>query len=151
MPFHSAMSYGIMLWGNSSHSSIMFRIQIKAIRIMKGCRNRLSCRNLFKKLKILSLTSQYMLSLLMLVVKNKNFFLTTKITIQTLDKEIIYNFIKQTIIYQNGAYYSVVNIFNTLPLEIRNVAGNKKKIGSALKKFLYTYSFYKLKEYFSQL
>jgi hypothetical protein len=43
---------------------------------MKGSGNRVSCRNLFKKLEILALTSQYMLSLLMIVVQNKKFFLT---------------------------------------------------------------------------
>jgi len=43
---------------------------------MEGCGNRVSCRNLFKKLQILSLTSQYMLLLLMFVVQNKNLFLT---------------------------------------------------------------------------
>jgi hypothetical protein len=31
--------------GNSSHSSIIFRIQRKAIGIMEGCGNRISCRN----------------------------------------------------------------------------------------------------------
>ena len=30
-------------------------------------------------------------------------------------------------IYQKGAYYSGIKIFNNLPLEIKNVAGNKKK------------------------
>ena len=75
--FYSAMSYGIIFWGNSLHSSIIFRInKKKAIRIMEGCGNRVLCRNLFKKLQILPLTSQYMLSLLMFVVQNKNFFLT---------------------------------------------------------------------------
>ena len=34
--FHSFMSYGIIFWGNLSHSSIIFRIQKKAIRIMEG-------------------------------------------------------------------------------------------------------------------
>jgi len=48
--FHSAMSYGNIFLGNSSHSSIIFRIQEKAIRIMEGCGNRVLCRNLFKKL-----------------------------------------------------------------------------------------------------
>jgi len=43
---------------------------------MEGCGNRASCRNLFKKLQILPLTSQYILSLLMYVVQNKNLFLT---------------------------------------------------------------------------
>jgi hypothetical protein len=64
-----------MFWGNSSHSSLIFRIQKKeVIRIMQGCGNRVLCRNVFKKLQILPLTSQYMLSLLMFVVQNKIFF-----------------------------------------------------------------------------
>ena len=80
--FHSAMSYGIIVWGNSSHSSIIFRIQKKAIRVMEGCGNKVLYRNLFKKLQILPLTSQYMLSLLMFVVQNNFFFQQTmKITI----------------------------------------------------------------------
>jgi hypothetical protein len=59
-----------------SHSSIIFRLQIKAIRIMEGCGNRVSCKNLLKKLEILPLTLEYILSLFMFVVQNKNFFLT---------------------------------------------------------------------------
>jgi len=45
-------------------------------RIMEGCGNRASCRSLFKKFHILPLKSQYMLSLLLFVVKNKTLFLT---------------------------------------------------------------------------
>jgi len=37
----------LYFWGNSSHSSIIFRTQKKAIKIMEGCGNRVSCRNLF--------------------------------------------------------------------------------------------------------
>jgi hypothetical protein len=72
--FHLVMSYGIAFWGNSSQSSINFRIQKKAISIMEGCGNRVSCRNLLKKLQILPLTSQYMLSLLVFVVQTKILF-----------------------------------------------------------------------------
>jgi hypothetical protein len=43
---------------------------------MEGCGDRVSCRNLFKKLQIFLLTSQYILFLLMLVIQNKNLFLT---------------------------------------------------------------------------
>jgi len=42
---------------------------------MEGCGNRVSHRNLLKKLQILPLTSQYLLSL-RFVVQNKNLFLT---------------------------------------------------------------------------
>jgi hypothetical protein len=72
--FHSVMSYGIIFWGKSWHSSIIFRLHKKVIRIMEGCGNRLSCRSLFKKFQILPLKSQYMLSLLMFVVQNKTLF-----------------------------------------------------------------------------
>jgi len=41
---------------------------------MEVCRNRVSCRSLFKKFQILPLKSQYMLSLLMFVVQNKTLF-----------------------------------------------------------------------------
>jgi len=44
-----------------------------------------------------------------------------------------------------------ITIFNNLPSEIKNVAGNQKKFKIALEKFLYTYSFYTMEEYFSQL
>jgi len=44
---------------------------------MEGCGSTVSCRNLFKTLQILLLTSQYMLSLLMFVVQNKNVFSTS--------------------------------------------------------------------------
>ena len=74
--FHSVMSYGIVFWGNSWHSSIIFRLQKKVIRIMEGCGNRASCRSSFKKFQILPLKFQYMLSLLMFVVQNKTLFLT---------------------------------------------------------------------------
>jgi hypothetical protein len=72
--FHSVMSYGIIFWGNSWHSSIIFILQKELIRIMEGCGNTASCRSLFKKFRILPLKSQYMLSLLMFVVQIKHFF-----------------------------------------------------------------------------
>ena len=73
--FHSVMSYGIIFWGKLVAQLHNFQnTKNKAIRIMEGCGNRVSCRNLFKKLQILLLTSQYMLSLLIFVVQNEIFF-----------------------------------------------------------------------------
>jgi hypothetical protein len=69
--FHSIMSYGLTFWGNSSHSSNIFKIPKTIIRIITGCSSRDSCRNLFKKLKILPLQSQHILSILLFVVKTK--------------------------------------------------------------------------------
>jgi hypothetical protein len=69
--FHSLMSYGIIFWGNSSHSYTIFLLQKKAIRTMLGCGSRVSCRNIFKDLDILLLASQYIFSLSMFVLQNK--------------------------------------------------------------------------------
>jgi len=70
--FHSIMSYGIMFWGNSAHTHIIFKMQ-RVLRIIVGAGYRDSCRELFKELKILTLSSQYILSLLLFVIQNRGF------------------------------------------------------------------------------
>jgi hypothetical protein len=64
---HSVMIYGIIFWGNSPHSVNVFKIQKHIIRITSD-----SCRELFRDLKILSLYSQYIFSLSLFVVENKD-------------------------------------------------------------------------------
>jgi hypothetical protein len=68
------MAYGTIFWGNSPHSIHIFRLQKRAIRIITNCRSRNSCRELFKKLKMLPLISQYIFYLLLFVVKNREKF-----------------------------------------------------------------------------
>ena len=70
---HSIITYGIIFWGNSPHSTHIFKIQKRIIRIMTKSR-RDSCRQLFKRLEILPLKSQYILSTLLFVVKNNDLF-----------------------------------------------------------------------------
>ena len=72
--FHSIMMYGIIFWGNSYYSMNTFRLQKKTIRIIMRIRNRYSHREYFRKLQILSLESQYILSLSLIVIQNKNYF-----------------------------------------------------------------------------
>ena len=120
---------------------------------MEGCGNRVSCRGLFKKFQILPLKSQYMLSLLMFVVQNRTIFLTNtgNYILDSRQRNNWYLPQANLNIYQKGDYYSGIIFFNNLTSEIKNVAGNQKNFKIALKKFLYTYSFYTLEEYFSQL
>jgi hypothetical protein len=59
--FHSIMTYGLIFWGDTHYSNIIFRLQKSIIRIIVGIRGRDSCREHFKKLKILPLQSQYIL------------------------------------------------------------------------------------------
>jgi hypothetical protein len=45
--FHSILSYGIILWGNTTHSNVIFKMQKKIVRIMTGIRNIHSCKQHF--------------------------------------------------------------------------------------------------------
>jgi len=77
------------------------------------------CTNLFKKLQILPLTSQYTLPLLMSVVQNKNLFLTNNENhnLDTRQRNNIYLPQANLTIYQKGAYYLRIKICNNLPLK----------------------------------
>ena len=57
--FHSLMTYGIIFWGNSTHSNHVFQLQKRVFRIITDSRPSDSCRQLFKKLGILPLMSKY--------------------------------------------------------------------------------------------
>ena len=49
--FHSIMSFGLIFWGNSPHSPIIFKMQKRVLRILGGVGYRDSCRELFKGTK----------------------------------------------------------------------------------------------------
>jgi hypothetical protein len=51
--FNAIIGYGLPFWGNSPHAIKIFRIQKRTLRLMMGCKNRVSCRNLFRRLEIL--------------------------------------------------------------------------------------------------
>jgi hypothetical protein len=72
--FHSIMTYGLILGGNSHYSNTIFKLQKIIIRIIVGLRGRDSCTEHFKKLKIIPLQSQHILSLLLFVVGNRSYF-----------------------------------------------------------------------------
>jgi hypothetical protein len=73
---HSIIWYGLIFGGNSSYSNIIFKIQKRIIRITTHSNNRTSCWELFKRLKILPIQSQYILSLAMFVIGNQEEFTT---------------------------------------------------------------------------
>jgi len=85
-----------------------------------------------------------MVRLLMFVVQNKNLFSTNieNRNIDTRQRNNLYLPQANLTVYQKGASFWVIKIFNNLPLEIKNIAGKQKNVKIALKKCLYTYSFY---------
>jgi hypothetical protein len=100
-------------------------MQKKIVRIMTGIRN----REYFKRLKILPLQSQYLLSLLLFVAKNPDYFrLNSEIHgFNTKNKGNLHLPPTNLTIFQKGPYYSGIKAFNNLPIYIKNLLQNKKQ------------------------
>jgi hypothetical protein len=127
-PFHSSLSYGIMVWGNFSYANKIFKLLKRVIPIMVGYGYRTSCRTHFKSLKILPLRSQYVYSLLNSVVKNKNYFTSNanRHNFYTRERDNLHYPQVNLALYRNRAYYSGLKLFNALPPHIKNISDNFK-------------------------
>jgi hypothetical protein len=122
--FNAIINYGLPFWGNSPHSIKIFKMQKKRIiRIMIHCKSRVSCRNLFRRLVILPFVSQYILSLMLFVVKNKNLFTVNSenYTKSTRHVNNFYHPITNLTIYQGGVHDMGIKIFNNLPPYVKDI------------------------------
>jgi len=116
-----------------------------------GSRPRDSCRELFKHLRILLLQSQYILSLLLFVVDNKNLFhVNSEIhSISTRQNSNLHQPQANLTLHQKGAYYRGIKVFNNLPPNIRNLSYDVKRFRLELGKYLHLKSVYTLEEYYN--
>jgi len=148
--FHSVMTYGIIFWGNSHLSSNIFKIQKRALRIMTNKSKRESCRPLYNQLQILTLPSQYIFSLLIFVVKNKDLFLLNSDihTINTRNNSNLYMPNTNLTIFQKGVLYSGCKIYNKLPPHIKGLSNDLKHFKSTLKGFLMEHTLYSTDEFY---
>ena len=110
-----------------------------------------SRRELFKKVNILPLQSQYIYQTLLFIIKNKDQFpLKSHMhTINTRYNNKLHVPPAKLAVYQRGVYYSGINISNHLTSTIKFLYENKKKFQLVLRKFLLYNSFYSLEEYYS--
>jgi hypothetical protein len=126
--FHSTMSYGIISSENSIDSTKTFKMQKKEIRIIIGSKNRDSCRDLFKNLKILPFHSQYILSLLLFVVDNKSMYNLNSDTrnIKMRQKLNFHQHSANLSLYQKGIHFFSIKVFNSLPQSLKKPNTNIK-------------------------
>jgi hypothetical protein len=104
----------------------------------------------FKKLGILPLQSQYILSLALFVIKNTEIF-TPNSDIQTKNCRNKFNlYIPQIRLakYKKGVYFAGIKIFNRLLQNIRKLSSDTNKFKRELKKFPLLGSFYSIEEFF---
>ena len=118
-----------------------------------GYRSRDSSRKLFFNLEILPLHFQYIFSLPLFMIRNKNQFLVNS-EIYHSDTRQHANFHQPSVKvtkYQKGVYYLGVKVFNILPSYIKTEFHNPRKFKAVLQKFLYENAFYSLDKYFELL
>jgi hypothetical protein len=143
------MEYGIIFWGVSVESKRIFQQQKTIIRIMTGSTSRISCRTLYQKLEILTLTSQYTLSSMTFLSSNLDIFIFNT-SVQNINTRLKLKMHKPTAkltMYQRSAYYNSINIYDKLSDDLAELVLNKKCFLTQLKKYLTEKLFYSLEEY----
>ena len=147
--FHSVMEFGIPFWGILVESKKVFLQQKRAIRIMTDSPPRSTCRPLFRKLEILTMISQYILSSMRFLSSNLEIFTfnSSVHSINTRSRLKLHKPLVRLKLYQQSSYYNCVNIYNKLPDELAKLILNKKQFLKQLKKYLTDRPFYTLEEF----
>jgi hypothetical protein len=116
-----------------------------------GARNNDSCREFFKLLKILPLSAQYIYSLVLFIINNRNLFFDNAelYTIKTMNSYNLHPLLFHLTKYQKGLHYAGVRVFNHLPTRIKSISNETKLFKMTLKKFLLENSFYSMDEFFN--
>jgi hypothetical protein len=138
------------VWNNNLGSSTdvtrVFKLQKKAVRIMRGVNSRSLCRPIFKTLKILTVPAQYILSLMTFLVQNSEYFIFNHST-ETRGRLQLHRLGTSLVSYQKGVYYATVKIYNCLSKCTAGLADDKKKFVQQVKSLLVNQSFYSTKEF----
>lgn len=143
--FHSRLKYCVRFWGNSTYACRVFVLQKRAIRTICRVGSRHSCRDLFKELKILTLSSEFIMASLLEVRKNVGRFPSNS-------DYHGYNTRRRNDLATPALRLEAsrrntldVNLFNRVPNRIRqlNVFCFKKRV----KSYLLSHTFYSCREF----
>ncbi|XP_050509197.1 uncharacterized protein LOC114345645 [Diabrotica virgifera virgifera] len=143
--FHSHLSYGLILWGNSTNALQIFRMQKKAIRILAGVSNLEHCRPLFIKLKIMPLPTLLIYQVLT-EIHRKRSHLTKQSDVHVHNTRYSHylrtNRSRLRLSDKNCLNY---NYYNILPKDIKQLSCYSFK--KVIKRYLLKHCFYCSEEY----
>jgi hypothetical protein len=148
--FFSLMSYGIILYGNSTNSDRVFKLQKRALRILAGVNSRHSCRELFKQYKMMTHYSLYVFEVIMFTRRNIHLFkrmnMPGRITRQT---GRLLPVSRRLALLDRSPRVIGPSMYERLPANIKNEASNDT-FEHRLKELLLSKSLYSVKEYNEQ-
>jgi hypothetical protein len=118
---------------------------------MVGAGSRDSCRKILKLLKILTLTSQYIYTLVMFVVNNMELFAENSDmhTTVTRNSSNLHLPSSNLTVFQKGSQYFGIKVYNNLPGNIKWLSKGKNQFQKALLQFLHLHAFYNMNEFFN--
>jgi len=145
--FHSIMFYGILLWGSSADLNTIFVLQKRAIRAIYKLGPRISLREKFKEIDILTVASQFIYENLLYVKKNINNFkkYSDIHSFNTRNKDDLV--IHSTRLHKISKSFigQCIRFYNKLPKNIRNMPLNKYK--KTIKLRLCSRAYYTITDY----
>ena len=132
--FHSRMSYGIELWGESAHASKIFLLQKRAVRAIERVDQTTTCKPLFKNLKIMTLPATYIYQQILRAKGEAPTYQNRGETIQRSLRNCTEISIPFHRINTTSNQHRHLQLFNALPEEWR--WKTKRKLQMDLKQFL---------------
>jgi hypothetical protein len=148
--FQSHLSYGIILWGNSSQQNInrVLILQKKAVRVLFDLQHMETCRHAYKEMQILTVTGLYIYNILVYYKLHSCDFRndTVQHNYVTRNKMGSLRPLKHnTTLFEKSVTYSATQLYNMLPLNMKELCLRDFK--NSLLKFLLKNPFYCLNEF----
>lgn len=146
---HSSLNYGILCWGNCTRINEILVIQKRIIRTMLFKTRSTSCRELFKKSNILTVTSLYILNAVTFIKSNPSNFAQARDGITRYGLRINSNISipsHRLSLTANGPTVMSIKLFNKLPSSIKNL-DKLNEFKAAVRNLLIRTTLYSVDEY----
>lgn len=146
---HSLIAYAIQAWGNCSGAHRIFGLQRRAVRIVAGLGYRQDCRDVFPRLRILTLPSLYILRCLLYAHRNRESLVLQRDvhgydTRRAADLRLDFCRLACS---QRAPHYMSTRLFRGLPLSVRSLG--EKDFKREIINFLADCAFYNVNDFFT--
>lgn len=145
---YSMISYGITLWGTAVEVDKVFKTQKSIVRTLAQCKPKTPCRQLFKNLKILTLTSIFIFEILKMVHNSPNMFsrFLPNHSYNTRNQDIYQYPIHNLKKYETCPLYMGLKLYNKVPNHLRQL--NSVQFSNKIKTILSGKAYYTIQEFF---
>ena len=143
----SNLLYGILLWGHSSSSTNVFRLQRRILRVVGGLDYRADCRSTFVRMGVMTVPSLYILECLKFAVTNRS-SMTTHGDVHTYNTRGSDNVLMPRLRLERSRYgpnYYSFKLYNAIDISIRELP--QPKFLGRIKKHLKEKAFYSIQEF----